>query len=59
MKRLMVGGVFVMAVAACSTPAWAQVGGGVKAGVNFASLSGLNDGGARPASERGWWRAGS
>ncbi len=43
MRRLLFGGVFVMTVAAFSTPAWAQVGGGVKAGINLASISGLND----------------
>jgi Outer membrane protein beta-barrel domain len=51
MRRLIFGGAFVMAVAACSTPAWAQVGGGIKAGVNLASLSGFNDGG-NSSSER-------
>jgi len=41
-RRFVVGGV-VLAVAMCSTPAWAQVGGGIKVGVNLATISGFND----------------
>lgn len=41
-KQLFSGAIFVLAVT-CSTAAWAQVGGGIKAGVNFASVSGSDD----------------
>ena len=41
-KRMVLGGALV-AVAMFSTPAWAQVGGGIKVGVNLATLSGFND----------------
>lgn len=33
----------LIAALTCSTTAWAQVGGGIKVGVNLASLSGFND----------------
>lgn len=33
----------VIAALAISTPAWAQVGGGIKAGVNFARVSGSDE----------------
>ena len=41
-KRLLVAG-FVVAALTSPTAAWAQVGGGVKVGVNLARLSGFND----------------
>jgi Outer membrane protein beta-barrel domain len=41
-KQLMVGSILI-AVLTCSTVAWAQVGGGIKVGVNLATLSGFND----------------
>lgn len=41
-KRFIVGST-LMAVLACSTAAWAQVGGGIKVGVNLATVSGFND----------------
>ena len=41
-KRFIVGGMLVAALT-CSTAAWAQVGGGIKVGVNLATLSGFND----------------
>jgi Outer membrane protein beta-barrel domain len=53
MRRLIFGGVFVMAVASISTPAWAQVGGGIKAGVNLASISGFNDEGDSTSQRTG------
>ncbi len=53
MRRLIFGGVFVMAVAAFSTPAWAQLGGGVKAGVNLASISGFNNAGDSTSERTG------
>lgn len=41
--RLIFGGILIMALT-CSTTAWAQtLGGGVKVGVNFATVSGIND----------------
>ncbi len=40
--RFILGGVLAAALLA-STPAWAQVGGGIKVGVNLATLSGFND----------------
>ena len=41
-KQLIVGMMVVLALAS-STPAWAQVGGGIKAGVNFAKVSGSDE----------------
>jgi hypothetical protein len=41
-KRFFVGGILLVALASTST-AWAQVGGGIKVGVNLATLSGFND----------------
>jgi len=41
-QRLIAGGVLIMALTS-STAAWAQVGGGIKIGVNLATLSGFND----------------
>lgn len=43
MKRLfLIGGLLIVALTS-STAAWAQVGGGVKIGVNLATVSGFND----------------
>jgi hypothetical protein len=41
-RRFVFGGVLI-AVVMFSTPAWAQVGGGIKVGVNLATLPGFND----------------
>ncbi len=44
MKKQLIVGMMVVAVAlASSTAAWAQVGGGIKAGVNFAKVSGSDE----------------
>jgi hypothetical protein len=41
-KRVIFGGMLI-AVVMSTAPAWAQVGGGIKVGVNLASISGFND----------------
>ncbi len=41
-RRFVFGGMLIAAMM-FSTPAWAQVGGGIKVGVNLATLSGFND----------------
>ena len=41
-KRLILGSLLIVALTS-STSAWAQVGGGIKVGVNLATLSGFND----------------
>lgn len=43
MRRQLLVGSLVMVALMFSTVAWAQVGGGLKGGVNFARLSGSND----------------
>lgn len=41
-QRFALGGMLIVALTS-STSAWAQVGGGIKVGVNLATLSGFND----------------
>lgn len=41
-KRFILGSMLIVALTS-STAAWAQVGGGIKVGVNLATLSGFND----------------
>jgi hypothetical protein len=41
-KRFVLGSMLIVALTS-STAAWAQVGGGIKVGVNLATLSGFND----------------
>lgn len=43
MKKQFISGAMVIVALATSTTAWAQVGGGIKAGVNFARVSGAGD----------------
>ena len=43
MKKQMFSSAVLVLALATSTAAWAQVGGGIKAGVNFASVSGADD----------------
>ena len=43
MKKLLFSSVVLTLALTCSTAAWAQVGGGIKAGVNFARVSGSDD----------------
>jgi len=42
-KQFVVSGLALLLVLASSPAAWAQVGGGIKAGVNFAQVSGADD----------------
>ncbi len=43
MKRHLIVGMMVVLALASSTAAWAQVGGGIKAGVNFAKVAGSDE----------------
>jgi len=43
MSRRFVFGGMLIAVVMSSTPAWAQVGGGIKVGLNLATVAGFND----------------
>ncbi len=43
MKKQLFSSVVLLVVLTSSTAAWAQVGGGIKAGVNFAKVSGSDD----------------
>lgn len=42
-KQVVVGALALLLAVASSTAAWAQTGGGIKAGVNFAKVSGSDD----------------
>lgn len=51
MKKQLLSCAILVLVLTSATPAWAQVGGGFKAGVNFANVSGSDD---DPGRRIGW-----
>ena len=51
-RRFVFGGMLIVAVMS-STPAWAQVGGGIKVGLNLATVSGFNDPGGSTSQRTG------
>lgn len=51
-KRLILSGLAVILLAG-STSAWAQVGGGIKAGLNLSSIKGFNDPGTTTSQRTG------
>jgi hypothetical protein len=53
MSKRFVFGSMLIAVVMSSTTAWAQVGGGIKVGVNLATLSGFNDPDVSPTQRTG------